>query len=63
MFSPRDRISVEEKKVSRFEILIPGSTNNLMDPLMISLEPGEKLDKPYPKKGHRGTRYYDGEDW
>lgn len=25
--------------------------------------PGEKLDKPFPMKGHRGTRYYDGEDW
>ena len=25
--------------------------------------PGEKLEKPYPKKGHRGTRYYDGEGW
>ena len=22
--------------------------------------PGEKLEKPFPKKGHRGTRYYDG---
>jgi hypothetical protein len=25
--------------------------------------PGEKLEKPYPRQGHRGTRYYDGEDW
>ena len=25
--------------------------------------PGEKLEKPYPKKGHRGTRYYDGAGW
>ena len=25
--------------------------------------PGEKLEKPYPRKGHRGTRYYDGEGW
>jgi hypothetical protein len=25
--------------------------------------PGEKLDKPFPHKGHRGTRYYDGEGW
>jgi hypothetical protein len=23
--------------------------------------PGEKFDKPIPQKGHRGTRYYDGE--
>ena len=25
--------------------------------------PGEKLEKPYPRKGHRGTRYYDGTGW
>ena len=25
--------------------------------------PGEKLDTPFPRKGHRGTRYYDGADW
>lgn len=25
--------------------------------------PGEKAKKPIPRKGHRGTRYYDGADW
>ncbi|MCP4141082.1 MAG: hypothetical protein GY755_12505 [Chloroflexi bacterium] len=25
--------------------------------------PGEKCEKPYPYKGHRGTRYYKGESW
>ena len=25
--------------------------------------PGEKLPTPIPRKGHRGTRYYDGADW
>ena len=25
--------------------------------------PGERLKKPIPRKGHRGTRYYDGADW
>jgi hypothetical protein len=25
--------------------------------------PGERLDKPLPRKGHRGTRYYDGAGW
>lgn len=31
--------------------------------LIIVEAPGEKLPKPVPKKGHRGTRYYDGSDW
>ncbi|GJM14323.1 MAG: hypothetical protein DHS20C12_27260 [Pseudohongiella sp.] len=25
--------------------------------------PGERLKIPVPRKGHRGTRYYDGSDW
>ena len=25
--------------------------------------PGERLLKPIRKKGHRGTRYYNGKDW
>jgi hypothetical protein len=30
--------------------------------IMVSC-PGEKLDQPIPRQGHRGTRYYDGADW
>lgn len=25
--------------------------------------PGERLQKPYAKQGHRGTRYHEGDDW
>ena len=25
--------------------------------------PGERLQQPIPRVGHRGTRYYDGADW
>ena len=25
--------------------------------------PGERLSTPIARKGHRGTRYYDGADW
>ncbi len=25
--------------------------------------PGEKIKKPVARKGHRGTRYFDGADW
>jgi len=30
--------------------------------IMVSC-PGERLHKPIPRAGHRGTRYYDGADW
>ena len=31
--------------------------------LIIVEAPGQRLPEPVPKKGHRGTRYTDGEDW
>ncbi len=31
--------------------------------LIIVACPGERLHKPIPRQGHRGTRYYDGAEW
>jgi len=31
--------------------------------LIVVAAPGERLQTPIPKKGHRGTRYYDGGEW
>ena len=43
VFSPEERIALDNKGSSRFEILVPSSTNNLMDPIWIELRPGERL--------------------
>ncbi len=51
VFAPQDRVQVPEKQVARFEILIPGSTNNLMDPIMVTLAPEEKLPEEPPHAG------------
>jgi transcriptional regulator with XRE-family HTH domain len=51
VFSPRQRIKVPEKEITDFEILIPGSTNNLMDPIMVTLASGERLDEESPHAG------------
>ena len=31
--------------------------------LILVEAPGERLETPLSKKGHRGTRYYDGAEW
>ncbi|MCX6826088.1 MAG: XRE family transcriptional regulator [candidate division Zixibacteria bacterium] len=51
VFSPKERVSVADKGVEKFEILIPGSTNNLMDPIMIRMAPGEELPTEGPHAG------------
>ena len=50
-FAPRDRISLTEKGIEKFEILVAGSTNNLMDPIIIKLAPGESLPEDGPHYG------------
>jgi len=51
VFSPKDRIQMPDKEVDRFEMLVPGSTNNLMDPIIVSLAPGEQLPEEQPHAG------------
>ena len=46
--------------------LIGGATNpdsGKPRTLIMVACPGERLDVPIPRQGHRGTRYYDGADW
>lgn len=53
VFGPEDRTKLDNKGASRFEILVPGSTNNEMDPIMVELAPGEKLEEQEPLPGEQ----------
>ena len=53
VFSPEERIAIDTKGASSFEILVPGSTNNQMDPIMIELKPGEELEEQEPLPGEQ----------
>lgn len=53
VFSPEERIALDNKGASRFDILVPSSTNNLMDPILIELQPGEKLAPQNPMPGEQ----------
>jgi len=50
-------------KINRIELGAINPESGKPRSLIFVNTPGEKLKKPYPKKGHRGTRYYDGEGW
>lgn len=50
----------------RIKELIPGAVNPKSGKprtLIMVEAPGERLETPIAKKGHRGTRYTEGEDW
>ena len=58
----------EDQLYGRLKIkeLIGGAVNpNSGKPrtLILVEAPGERLETPAAKKGHRGTRYYDGAEW
>lgn len=50
-------------KITRIEFGAVNPISGKPRSLIFVNTPGEKLEKPYPKNGHRGTRYYDGEGW
>jgi hypothetical protein len=50
-------------KIIRIEFDVINPMTGKPRSLIFVTTPGEKLEKPYPQKGHRGTRYYDGEGW
>lgn len=54
VFAPSERVPVEGFDISKFELLIPGSTNNLMDPILLELKPGEKME---PRGPHPGEQF------
>lgn len=51
VFGPDDRVAVEGKGATGFELLVPGSTNNVLDPIMVELAPGESLEPADPHPG------------
>ncbi|MBK7140748.1 MAG: helix-turn-helix transcriptional regulator [bacterium] len=54
VFEPAERVPVEGWGVSKFELLVPGSTNNLMDPILLEIKPGEKME---PRGPHAGEQF------
>ncbi len=50
-FTKTDRIPLNGRGAMSFELLIPGSTNLLMDPILVTLAPGESLPVEDPHNG------------
>ena len=50
-------------KIKRFEGGAVNPKSGKARTLIIVEAPGERLVPPVFKKGHRGTRYYDGAEW
>jgi transcriptional regulator with XRE-family HTH domain len=51
VFQKKDRVLVEESGIAKFELLVPASTNWLMDPSLLTLAPNEQLGPHEPHSG------------
>jgi transcriptional regulator with XRE-family HTH domain len=51
VFRKRERVLMEESDIAKFELLVPGSTNSLMDPCLLTLAPQEQLGPYEPHSG------------
>lgn len=51
VFRVRDRVELEREEVTLFQILVPAAQNRLMDPALLELSPGEKVEEEEPHEG------------
>ena len=51
VFTRSDRIALASRGARSFELLVPGSTNMLMDPILVTLDTGESLPIEEPHNG------------
>jgi len=51
VFTRDDRVSLTGRGVKSFELLVPGSTNKLMDPILVTLDADESLPIEEPHNG------------
>ncbi|MBW2040205.1 MAG: cupin domain-containing protein [Deltaproteobacteria bacterium] len=51
VFKKEDKIRIKRNGVAAFELLVPGSANRSMEPVKLTLKPGEKTEEEDPHPG------------
>ncbi len=51
VYRQKDRVKIVKEGVDRFELLIPGSTNRRLEPVLLTLKNGQKTPKERPHEG------------
>lgn len=47
----QDRVAIEKEKIAKFELLVPGSTNRRLEPILLTLRKGESTPREKPHEG------------
>jgi transcriptional regulator with XRE-family HTH domain len=51
VYREKDRVAIEKEKIQKFELLVPGSTNRRLEPILLTLAKGEATPKERPHEG------------
>ncbi len=51
IYREKDRVAIEKEKIEKFELLVPGSTNRRLEPILLTLRKGEATPKEKPHEG------------
>jgi len=51
VYREKDRVAIEKEKIEKFELLVPGSTNRRLEPILLTLRKGESTPKEKPHEG------------
>ena len=51
VYREKDRVAIEKEKIEKFELLVPGSTNRRLEPVLLTLRKGESTPKEKPHEG------------
>ena len=51
IYREKDRVAIEKEKIEKFELLVPGSTNRRVEPILLTLKKGEATPKERPHEG------------
>jgi transcriptional regulator with XRE-family HTH domain len=51
VYREKDRVPIEKERIERFELLVPGSTNRRLEPVLLTLKQGQSTPKEKPHEG------------
>ena len=51
IYREKDRVGIEKERIQKFELLVPGSTNRRLEPVLLTLRKGESTPKEKPHEG------------
>ncbi len=50
-YREKDRVAIEKERIEKFELLVPGSTNRRLEPILLTLHQGQSTPKERPHDG------------